>query len=357
MRRAPQAMVNQEEVQDPVLQILVRSGAAAAAAAAEGRLCPTAWCRCLRSFCFSCSPFLPAPLCSPFSAHPCALVPEQTIKPINKAAGSAKPARYKYVLRNWVAPSRRFCLCTSHSPHPRPLSRLVISDGVTKHPSAMLGTQLNSLVEEKKITTFSIIKLTKYLVQDVNGRRIIIMLGMDVVTFDHGKAIGALVARARSRCRLDALACGCVRLRALTSLPPFFPPRLSPSRPASPIPGDVDAAATTATATTPASRATGKPAETPTTAPLLDKKNIKLSPTNPYHQQKFSSLSTPGVSGKGGVARCGPVSGCHCPRRPSDARRFPFKNPSSLAGDRATPSTSKSPTCSPTCPALPFARA
>jgi hypothetical protein len=54
----------------------------------------------------------------------------------------------------------------------------------------MLATQLNHLVEETKIGVNSVVKLTKYLVQDVSNRRIIIVLGLEVIELDHGSVIG-----------------------------------------------------------------------------------------------------------------------------------------------------------------------
>ena len=60
-------------------------------------------------------------------------------------------------------------------------ARLQISDGQHKQPSAMLATQLNHYIEDGKIKKNGIIKLNKYICNAVGGRRIVIILELEVL--------------------------------------------------------------------------------------------------------------------------------------------------------------------------------
>lgn len=61
--------------------------------------------------------------------------------------------------------------------------RLLISDGVTGCPFAMLGTQLNSLVTNKELEKFTIVKVDKCVCNQVQAdRKVIILLNLTVVT-------------------------------------------------------------------------------------------------------------------------------------------------------------------------------
>lgn len=68
--------------------------------------------------------------------------------------------------------------------------RLHLSDGVFKHPSAMLATQLNDLISENKIEKNGIVRVTKYICNTVSNRRIVIILGVDIISGDIGHQIG-----------------------------------------------------------------------------------------------------------------------------------------------------------------------
>lgn len=54
----------------------------------------------------------------------------------------------------------------------------------------MLATQLNSLVTSNAIQKNGIIRLTKYLCNTVSGRRIVILLSLEIVSGDIGFIIG-----------------------------------------------------------------------------------------------------------------------------------------------------------------------
>lgn len=54
----------------------------------------------------------------------------------------------------------------------------------------MLATQLNSLVTSNAIQKNGIIRLTKYLCNTVSGRRIVILLSLEIVSGDIGFMIG-----------------------------------------------------------------------------------------------------------------------------------------------------------------------
>lgn len=68
--------------------------------------------------------------------------------------------------------------------------RLQISDGDHKHLSAMLATQMNTLVTEEKIKKNAIVRLLKYVCNTVNNRRIIIIINAEVINSDLGHRIG-----------------------------------------------------------------------------------------------------------------------------------------------------------------------
>eukprot|EP01147_Barroeca_monosierra_P001107 gene1107-4335_t len=72
--------------------------------------------------------------------------------------------------------------------------RLTVSDGMHKHNSAMLATQLNPLIVDEKIIKNGALRLTKYMSNVVQDRTIIIILGAEVVSRDLGQAIGDPVA-------------------------------------------------------------------------------------------------------------------------------------------------------------------
>lgn len=59
--------------------------------------------------------------------------------------------------------------------------RLHLSDGTYKQPSAMLATQLNEYVTDGRIDRNCIVRVTKYICNTVSGRRIIIILGLEVL--------------------------------------------------------------------------------------------------------------------------------------------------------------------------------
>ena len=109
---------------------------------------------------------------------------------------------------SFCSPSRRFrrvkptnqtatgslppCFATLNLALTLETARLTISDGDYKHPSAMVATQLNELLTSEKIKANSFIKVTKFLCNNVSDRRIIIMLGIEVVQTDVDGPIGTL---------------------------------------------------------------------------------------------------------------------------------------------------------------------
>ncbi len=56
----------------------------------------------------------------------------------------------------------------------------------------MLATQLNTLINDGSIRKNAVIKLTKYVVNALNGKRIVIILGLEVLDPDAGRVIGML---------------------------------------------------------------------------------------------------------------------------------------------------------------------
>eukprot|EP00118_Oscarella_pearsei_P026443 m.309911 g.309911 ORF g.309911 m.309911 type:complete len:619 (+) comp48548_c0_seq1:47-1903(+) len=58
--------------------------------------------------------------------------------------------------------------------------RLIISDGDSTLNS-MMATQLNSLILNDEVERFAVLRLTKYVSNEVSGRKIVIILGVDVL--------------------------------------------------------------------------------------------------------------------------------------------------------------------------------
>ena len=65
-------------------------------------------------------------------------------------------------------------------------NKLIMSDGV-HFMNAMLATQMNSLVENKTIKELSVLNVTESMINDVNGRKIMIVLGCTVAGTAGGK--------------------------------------------------------------------------------------------------------------------------------------------------------------------------
>ena len=74
------------------------------------------------------------------------------------------------------------CMLTCHS--------IQLSDGVTKNPSVMLGTQLNNLVNDGLLKKNAIIKINKFICNNVGGRKIVIVIALDILVPDAGCTIG-----------------------------------------------------------------------------------------------------------------------------------------------------------------------
>ncbi|CAH1800586.1 unnamed protein product [Owenia fusiformis] len=75
--------------------------------------------------------------------------------------------------------------------------RLLLSDGYHSHSSAMLATQLNSMIDNNELEKFTVIELQKYICNTIQeGRRVMILLEMNVVSSggDVGATIGNPVA-------------------------------------------------------------------------------------------------------------------------------------------------------------------
>lgn len=68
--------------------------------------------------------------------------------------------------------------------------RLTVSDGTTRQQSTMLATQLNTMVTSGTLRPNALIRLTKYLCNTVSGRRIVIVLNLDIVLADAGGVLG-----------------------------------------------------------------------------------------------------------------------------------------------------------------------
>ena len=72
-------------------------------------------------------------------------------------------------------------------------SSIQLSDGVTKNPSVMLGTQLNNLVNDGLLKKNAIIKVNKFICNNVGGRKIVIVIALDILVPDLGYTIGTPV--------------------------------------------------------------------------------------------------------------------------------------------------------------------
>ena len=59
--------------------------------------------------------------------------------------------------------------------------RLLVSDGMYSNSYAMLATQLNPMVTEKKMDDFCIIKAKRLQCNTMQGKKVIIILDVDVV--------------------------------------------------------------------------------------------------------------------------------------------------------------------------------
>eukprot|EP00729_Bicosta_minor_P006073 gene6073-1463_t len=60
--------------------------------------------------------------------------------------------------------------------------RLCLSDGVKKQPSAMLATQLNHFITNNEVVQNGVIQLDRYICNAVSGIKIIIILGVTVIS-------------------------------------------------------------------------------------------------------------------------------------------------------------------------------
>ena len=70
--------------------------------------------------------------------------------------------------------------------------RIIISDG-QHHQQAMLATQLNANVDSKEVQLNSVVKLTNFITNMVQERKIIIVLGIEVLNTADGR-IGAPIS-------------------------------------------------------------------------------------------------------------------------------------------------------------------
>ena len=57
----------------------------------------------------------------------------------------------------------------------------------------MLATQLNPLITENTVKKNSIVVLKKFLINHLNGKKVAIILGMDVLVADAGRVIGSSI--------------------------------------------------------------------------------------------------------------------------------------------------------------------
>jgi hypothetical protein len=67
--------------------------------------------------------------------------------------------------------------------------RIIISDG-ENYMQAMLATQLNDLVEGNQIAAHCVIKLSEFICNQVQARKIVILLAVEVVQGPTGSKIG-----------------------------------------------------------------------------------------------------------------------------------------------------------------------
>ena len=68
--------------------------------------------------------------------------------------------------------------------------RLILSDGEA-YQQAMLATQKNDLVTDGKLKQNAIVRLSEFICTEVQNRRIVIVLDLDIVEADHKDKIGA----------------------------------------------------------------------------------------------------------------------------------------------------------------------
>ena len=68
--------------------------------------------------------------------------------------------------------------------------RLILSDG-DAYQQAMLATQKNDLVTGGKLKQNAIVRLSEFICPEVQNRRIVIVLDLDIVEADHKDKIGA----------------------------------------------------------------------------------------------------------------------------------------------------------------------
>ena len=59
----------------------------------------------------------------------------------------------------------------------------------------MLATQLNALLTEGALKKNGIVRIRKYVVNDLNGKRIVVIVGLDVLNPDFGYVIGLFTLR------------------------------------------------------------------------------------------------------------------------------------------------------------------
>eukprot|EP00055_Hartaetosiga_balthica_P006628 m.21174 g.21174 ORF g.21174 m.21174 type:complete len:599 (-) comp5330_c0_seq1:2074-3870(-) len=68
--------------------------------------------------------------------------------------------------------------------------RLTVSDGISKHTSAMLATQLNDIIVNEDVAVNGLLRLKKYMSNTVSDRKIMILLQVDILEKDVGHVIG-----------------------------------------------------------------------------------------------------------------------------------------------------------------------
>ena len=65
---------------------------------------------------------------------------------------------------------------------------MLISDGTNSNSYGMLATQLNSFVHEEKLKEYCIFKVKKYQCNNMQGKKVIIILDLEVL--QEGSAVG-----------------------------------------------------------------------------------------------------------------------------------------------------------------------
>jgi len=68
--------------------------------------------------------------------------------------------------------------------------RLLLSDGDHTYSHAMLAAQLNHLLENEEMKSLAVIEVTKYMCNTLGEKRVLILLGLNVITNDVGEKIG-----------------------------------------------------------------------------------------------------------------------------------------------------------------------